>query len=146
MKAFEFRLGRVADYRQQQAEIARTQLQAMLADLTRLDEQIALLEARRSEARTALSNQPQLTGADLLALSQYQEHIARQIARLAHTRREVAASVEKQRTKTLEAERAVKLLGRMREKQLDSWKAECDRELDALAADSYLARLSAGLR
>jgi len=40
----------------------------------------------------------------------------------------------------LEAQRRVRLLERLRERRFSEWEAELNRELEALAAESYLAR------
>jgi hypothetical protein len=40
----------------------------------------------------------------------------------------------------LEAQRRLRLLERLKERQRGKWKVECDRELDQLASDAFMAK------
>jgi len=144
MKAFEFRLERIADYRRQQAEVARNELQRMTALLDRLAAERDSLEQRAIQMRANTMSRPDLTGQDLMALSAYEDHASRTVKQIDLKKAEVAKQVDKQRSVVLETERNVKLLDRLRDRKFQEWQAESDRELDALAGDSHMARLAAG--
>ena len=143
MKAFEFRLERIADYRRQQAELAKNELQKLNSLLDRLAQERRNVEQRAAEARTKTLGRMDLTGRDLSALSAYGEHMARIVQEIERKKAEVAKQIDKQRSVVMEAERNVKLLDRLRDRKFQEWRAESDRELDAIAADSHLARLAA---
>jgi flagellar protein FliJ len=143
MKAFEFRLERIAQYRRQQAELAQARFQALLSELRRLEGEIASLDIQSADVRREVTGRPGLSGADLEALDQYQRHLARQATALARKKPELAADVEAQRAVVIEVERQVKLLERLRERKFQEWSSEADRELESLAAESYISRLAA---
>ena len=143
MKAFEFRLERIAEIWQKEAEISREQLQLLLNELMRLEnERHALLMQSESE-RTVLARRTDLTGQDLMAFSQFQGHVTRRSKEIDNQKAKVQTKAEAQRLIVLEAERRVKLLDRLRERKLQDWKLESARELENLASDSHLARLAA---
>jgi flagellar FliJ protein len=143
MKAFEFRLERIAEYRRQQADLARNELQRLISVFERLAAERNALEQQAIDMRASTMKRPDLSGQDLMALSAYEDHVSRQVRQIESKRAEVAKQVDKQRSIVLEAERNVKLLDRLRDRKFQEWRAESDRELDALAADSHLARLAA---
>jgi flagellar biosynthesis chaperone FliJ len=82
-------------------------------------------------------------GLDLLSFSQFQSYVGRRVKEIEQQTVKMQAKIEAQRLVVLEAERKVKLLERLRERKLQDWKLECDRELENLASDSHLARLAA---
>lgn len=144
MKAFEFRLQRVADYRQQQLDLEKNRLQNLSGQMQRLDEERISLERQRSEAEHNVASRGEnLTGEDVSALAGFQEYVARRAREMQQQKRELAAEIDQQRTVVVEAERRVKLLDRLKDRKLREWKASSDRELDELASDSHLARLAA---
>jgi flagellar FliJ protein len=143
MKAFEFRLERIAEYRRQQADLARNELQRMTSIMDRLTAERDRVEQQAIEMRTATMSRPDLNGQDLMALSSYEDHAARTVRQIELKKTELAKQIDKQRSLVREAERNVKLLDRLRDRKFQEWRAESDRELDALAADSHLARLAA---
>jgi flagellar biosynthesis chaperone FliJ len=67
MKAFEFRLQRIADFRRQQADVAKARLQALLAEQQRLESEQRSLEEQRHEARNSVTAQSNLNGEDFFA-------------------------------------------------------------------------------
>jgi flagellar FliJ protein len=142
MKAFEFRLERIAEYRRQQADLARNELQRMTSIMDRLTAERDRVEQQAIEMRTATMSRPDLNGQDLMALSSYEDHAARTVRQIELKKTELAKQIDKQRSLVREAERNVKLLDRLRDRKFQEWRAESDRELDALAADSHLARLA----
>jgi hypothetical protein len=118
--------------------------------MVRLESESASLEAQRNEAERDVTRRSDLRGEDLLALASFKEYLSRRESILSRQKTELATKIATQRTEVVEAERNVKLLGRLKDRKLQEWKSASDRELDDLAADSHLARLSsqraAGLR
>jgi flagellar protein FliJ len=143
MKAFEFRLERIADYRRQQAELARNELQKLTMLVEQLTAERNSLEQQGVDMRASTMSRSDLTGQDLMALSAYEDRLSRTVRQIENKKADVSEQVDKQRSVVLEAERNVKLLDRLRDRKFQEWQAESDRELDALAADSHMARLSA---
>lgn len=142
MKAFEFRLERIADYRRQQADLARNELQKLTGLFDRLAEQRRNLEQCAADTRANTLRRSDLTGQDLMALSAYGEHVVRSVQEIERKKADLAKQIQNQRSVVMEAERNVKLLERLRDRKFEEWRAETERELDAIAADSHLARLA----
>jgi flagellar export protein FliJ len=144
MKAFEFRLDRIAEFRRQEAEVARGRLEALLSELNRLNGERAALANRGAEARSSVADRPDVSGEEWLALSQFQDYLGRCAKHIDEKERQFRAAIDRQRAVVVEADRRVKLLERLRERKFHEWKTESERELDALAADSHLARIVSG--
>ena len=51
MKAFEFPLQRILEYRRQQAGVEQTRLEALLRDARQVEEQIASLASQKTQVR-----------------------------------------------------------------------------------------------
>ena len=143
MKAFEFPLERVAAYRRQEAELARNTLQQMTSVLDLLLIERNKIERQAIDLRSKTKSRPDLTGQDLMALSAYETHASRLVKQIELKAAEVKKQIDKQRLLVLTADRNVKLLDRLRDRKFQECRAESDRELDMLAADSHLARLAA---
>jgi flagellar export protein FliJ len=142
MKAFEFRLDRIAEFRRQEADMARGRLEALLSELNRLSAERAVLAEQRTAARSSVADRMDVTGEEWLALSQFQDYLGRCAKQIGERERQFRAAIDRQRAAVVEAERRVKLLDRLRERKFREWKTESERELDALAADSHLARIA----
>src|SRR5689334_1105860 len=145
MKAFEFRLERILEFRKEQAELERGRLQQILQQIQRLETEVDGLAVRSSEERDRVIAGEGLTGHDLASLSNYKRHVQRRSTELLRAQQVLAAQSQRQRVIVMESERKVRLLEKLKDRQLNSWQSACDRELEELAADSYLARL-AGIR
>jgi flagellar protein FliJ len=143
MKAFEFRLQRIADFRRQQSDVAKSRLQMLLGEMQRLEEERRSLEEQRHESRSSVTGRNDAKGEDFFALASFQEYLGRRMKELSQKESDLAAKIEKQRDAVVEAERKVKLLDRLKERKFQEWRAASDRELDDLAADSHMARLAA---
>jgi flagellar export protein FliJ len=146
MKAFEFRLERILEFRKEQAELERGRLQQILLQIQLLETEAEALAVRSSEERDRVIAGEGLTGHDLASLSNYKRHVQRRSTELSRAQQVLAAQSQRQRVNVMESERKVRLLEKLKDRRLTSWKSACDRELEELAADSYLARLAAGRR
>lgn len=140
MKRFEFRLHRVLDLRRQHAEAERAQLENLAAASERLAAEMCSLAIELEEARTHVRHAPSAAGEDYLALSHFERHINRRTASVEDRRAELLQKIEKQRSIVLEADRRVKLLQNLEARHRSEWTTAHNKELDALAAESHLAR------
>lgn len=141
MKRFEFRLHRVLDLRRQHADAERAQLENLATAAERLAAEMRSLDRELEEVRSHVRHAPSAAGEDYLALSHFERHIDRRTASVENRRKEVLQQIEKQRAVVLEADRKVKLLQKLEARHRSEWVAAHDKELDALAAESHLARL-----
>lgn len=146
MKRFEFRLGRVLDFRREQAELERSRLESLLAQVLRIDQETNSLQSEAADARDQVARSASVSGEELSALSAFERHIRNRTTLLDQVRQETQLQVRRQQAIVVEAERKVKLLLKLRQRKLTSWTLEEQKELEVLAAESYLSRLAAAGR
>lgn len=114
--------------------------QESLCLLERLESALA---ARSNEEHDRVITGEEVTGRDLASLSNYRQHVQRLSKELSRAQQALDAHMHRQKAVVIESERKVRLLEKLRDKRLTAWQSACDRELEELAADSYLARLAA---
>lgn len=138
MKKFEFRLDSVLRWRDTQLQLERAKLQGLLADETRLK---AGLETIATERRAAIEHisRNQVDSLDLRSLSSYMVGAEARTNMLRDQIRKRSAAVQQQRERVVLAERNVKLLVKLKEKRHMEWHADFNREIEAAAAESWLA-------
>lgn len=146
MKTFEFTLQRMLEFRRQQAEAERSRLQRLFAQLNAYEDEQIALRGEVDLAREAIADLASLEGQHLASLASFQGHAGRRSKEIDRLKAEMMPEVERQRLVVVESDRKVKLLDRLREQKYREWLIGRDKEIDELAADSYLARLSATRR
>ena|SRR5579883_3045547 len=138
MKRFDFHLEHVLRWRRTLAEVRRAETQACAKAVAEAERELERLRAAQAQAARELTTQP--NGASLAAgsafLERFRSPIAVALKKLENTRAALKGSTEK----LVEADRNAKLLEKMKEARFDEWSAECDRELEAFAAESFLNR------
>ena len=139
MKKFDFRLHSVLRWRGSQLQIERAKLSKLAGEEARLKLELEALATQRREAVAFLENAERFETVELRAMSAYlvgasarENDLHDQIAR----RQQM---VVQQRAQVLEAERNVRLLEKLREKRLQSWNAEYQKQLDSEAEESWLS-------
>ena len=138
MKKFRFRLDSVLAWREVELTRERDELGKRIGGEQRLKQNLANLRAERQAARDDLQCRP-FQGADLRALAAYllacepREQTLRQ--QIAAAQRAIA----EQRLRVLEADRRVRLLVKLKERRLAEWTSAMDRQMEALAQDSWTA-------
>ncbi|HEY1215268.1 MAG TPA: hypothetical protein VGE93_16685 [Bryobacteraceae bacterium] len=145
MKRFEFSLRRVLDFRKQQAEMERARLQALMATLERLRAAKQSLNQELQDARASLTRSL-ASGNDYRVFADFEQHIHRRCAVHDRDSQLVQQQVRDQQVKVRDADQQVKLLEDLKAKKLEQWNHQFDKELEELASDSYLARMSADRR
>jgi flagellar export protein FliJ len=140
MSAFRFPLQKVLEYRRKQLELAEVRYKQQLAALSDLDRQRSEVEASRATAESEVRQRAGIAGCDLAALGRFRLHVKSERARLEGQRVGVAKEVAARQEAMLQARRSAKLLERLRERRMEEWQAQRDRELDELASDSFLAQ------
>lgn len=142
MKAFQFPLERVLNWRRVQLELEESKLKQMYAALARLDSQRAGWEAAVIRAELEVREWPSLAGRDLSALAGFRLHVKEQEQALETRRLECRKSIEVEQRLLLEARRRCRLLELLRERRWAEWQADSDREIEQLASESHLAGLA----
>ena len=140
MKRFSFPLDRVMEWRRTEARVEEAKLERMFAERRALDARAAELNGERLEAEKTLIAAAASTGEELAAVSAFQRFSVAEQKRLAAQRVECEGRIAAQVQTVAAKRRDVRLLEKLRERGLEKWRREVNRESEALAEEAYLAR------
>lgn len=140
MRRFHFRLETVLEWRRLHLELEETKLQRLFEELRAIDLAEDRLNADKVAAERAVLYAPSVEASDLEALETHRFHVAREKQRLGKERSDCRRRIAVQRERLLKAERDVRLLEKLREKQVTEWQLAASREQEALAGELFLAR------
>jgi hypothetical protein len=142
MKNFRFRLEKVLEWRRTELEMQQARLQEQTRALLELDSERANIEAAGIRSEIEVRVWQPLTGGDLTALAAFRRHVIAKEEQIEARREEARRKLESQKLAMIEARRRSELLERLKQRRLREWQAAADRELEELAAESYLARIT----
>jgi len=140
MTSFRFPLQKSLDWRRTQLELAEARLERQLAELAGLDRARAELQADGIRTEVEVREYNPLAGRDLTALGNFRLLVKLRQKEIAGRRLECERELAARKAVLLEARRSCRLLERLKERRWGEWQQARDRELEDLAADSYLAR------
>ncbi len=138
MKRFDFNLEQVLRWRRTLAELRRAELMACANAVAEAERELERLRAQQAQAARELT--VQANGASLAAGSAFMARFRGRIADALKKLGSARAGLNDATTRLVEADRNAKLIERMKETRFREWSAECDRELEAFAAESFLNR------
>jgi flagellar export protein FliJ len=139
MKKFHFPLGRVIDWREAQARIEESKLEALYAERRAIDSQKSALTLEREAAENAVVERG-ATGSDLARLGEFHRFTVAEHTRLEKRRDDCGQRIAAQIQAVTEKRRDARLLERLKQQKLSAWNREFSREIDAQADEAYLAR------
>jgi hypothetical protein len=140
MTKFQFPLQKALDWRRTQLELAQARLEQQLAELAGIDRERAELDAMGQRTEAEVRQFTLIEGGDLSALGSFRLRVKAHGQALAAKRAECQKELAARQTAMLEVRRRCRLLDRLKERRLTEWESEAGKELDQLAADSYLAQ------
>lgn len=140
MTSFQFPLQRVLEWRRTELELEEIQYRRQVAILAGLDRQRAELEEAGKSAERQVREWNPLAGGDLGALGGFRLHVSARQQEMALSRGECTRQLDRQHSLMLEARRRLRLLERLKERRLAEWRSACNKELEELASESYLAK------
>ena len=140
MKKFTFPLNRVKDFRQMQARIEESKLEALYAELRAIDTREVALIQKRVQAEKDLRAAKSVTGLELETLSSYQAASNQEQKRMDAARANCRGRIDKQVAVVTLKRRDVRLLEKLKEQRFEAWEKEMFKELDQQAEDLFLGR------
>jgi hypothetical protein len=140
MTTFKFPLQRALDWRGTQLELAEARVEQQLAALAALDQARAELEAMGKRTELEVRQFSPLGGGDLSALGTFRLTIKVRGRELVAKRAECLKELAVRQAALVECRRRCRLLERLKERRLTEWRSAAEKELDEVAADSYLAQ------
>jgi len=139
MRAFQFPLRRMLEWRRSQLDLEVTKLGQMAATLQELSLAAVKLELVKGRAEQNVRAAATVDAGDLWALAAYRARLIAEQQALARRKRECEQRMAEQRGRILEAQRQCRLLEKLEERRRREWQMAADREVESLAAESYLA-------
>lgn len=143
MKKFAFPLERVLEWRRLQERLEESRLEALHGQIAAVGTQIAELHHEKDNAGKVLVESSGATGLELALLDAFRKAADAEMLRLEGVRNGYRRQAEIQWGVVSERRREVRLLENLKERKLRGWRADLDREIDAQAGESYLARWGA---
>jgi len=140
MKRFQFQLATALDWRKRRMEAEQARLDEVLArqaGLRRMMEDAARDRARSGEellrART-------IEAEDLAALDAYRRALDAQKRRLERELAAVEEAIGRQRQLVMTAMRDYRLMEKLKDRRLEEWRKQFEREVENEATELYLAK------
>jgi flagellar export protein FliJ len=139
MAQFRFPLEKILRWRAIEAASEEAKLQRLIQERNRIDAMLNRITAECSGLTRSISGLPSLQGADFRAITAYGLRLRQTVEKLKEGRSRIDQGLALQQRKYAEAKRRVRLLEQLKERRLERWKYEEDRQLEILAAESFLA-------
>jgi len=140
MKRFNFALENVLNLRRQQLEMEQTKLGSLRAEQKALEAESARLESDVTETRRLLMVTGSAEAQDLAASDRYLRRLSAEKRRHAAKIADWWTRATRQEQVMVQARQRVRLLEKLKERELREWKAAVDRERENLSSELYLAR------
>lgn len=140
MRSFQFRLARVLQFRESQAAIEDSKLEAMRQTLRSYEAELASVSRSVDQAHRAAKVGAYVQPSALVALDRFESRTKRERDAW---RKRIAAQTElvrTQETAVIEARRRVELLKKLRDARRSEWEEESSHELEAMVADFSAAQ------
>jgi hypothetical protein len=139
MRAFEFPLRQALAWRRTQLETEENKLRQLAAKVEELALAAVRLDLVKGRAEQTVREATAVDAAELWAWAAYRQRLLAESKALAGRKRECEQQVTAQRERTREAQRQCRLLEKLEERRRAAWRVEADREMENLAAESFLS-------
>lgn len=140
MRTFQFPLERILSWRRSEFGGEEARLGPLLAERKRLEEVRRDLVAAWERAGSELLAAGPVDGGDLAALGGYRARLERDLEANMRQRKDAEERVSRQQARVRETHRRVRLLEKLRHRQLQEWRVAWNRELENFAGEAFLAR------
>ncbi len=140
MRRFQFRLETVLGWRRLQVETEEVKLRGLFEDLRTVEAASERVQNKKAEAEREVLYADSTSATELAALEAHRAHAGRELERLGRERLQCERRIAAQRERLVEAERGMRLLEKLREKQLAEWNRTANREQEAAAAELFLGQ------
>jgi flagellar biosynthesis chaperone FliJ len=142
MRKFAFPLARVMDWRQTQVRIEEAALERLHAELRGVEGGLAELRLSIEHSENAILTAGSVMGAELRDLDTFKKASKAEFEKLtkaaADSRKRIATQIEVVSRKR----RDLRLLENLRQRKLDTWRADLEREIDNEATELYLVSIA----
>lgn len=140
MKKFSFALDSLRRYRNTLFEQEQVRLQSLLAELTKLEDRRLLLRAEVEHCRRSIRSMAVVPVEHLAAFQAFQRYGDEEAKRIAELKTSLSERIEQQKLALRLARRNVEALEKLKERRLQAWRLDVDREMEATVAELVIAR------
>jgi ATP-dependent Clp protease ATP-binding subunit ClpA len=144
MRRFAFSLERVREWREKQLAVEDAKLERLFAELAAIQTARANIDEEQRHNDESVAEALGVTGVELRALDEFRRFARSERERLMRLENDCCRRIAGQQQVILEAKRKCELLDRLKARKLRGWTAEFDREIEAQAAEAFLAKWNAG--
>jgi hypothetical protein len=142
MGPFRFRLARVLDWRNNQCQLGKRRLAASYAALSRVSQEMEELRAGQLRSERALLASSCIAATELQALVEHRRSGRAKDLQLREDVRRCEREIWLNIESLKKAQLRVHLLEKLRERRMNEHTYAANRELEELAADTYLAKFA----
>ncbi len=139
MKAFQFPLQRVLEWRELQMRTEEERLSTIQNRLVEVQHRESALTAAQLNAEMNVLGRPLVEATEFRALAAFQLRIRGQKVALVAARKNLEIQIAEQRKRLLKARKDCKILENLKERRKKSWTYLHDRELENTAAESFIS-------
>ena len=139
MKAFQFPLQRVLEWRELQMRTEEERLSTIQNRLVEVQHRENELTAARLNAEMNVLGRPLVEATEFRALAAFQLRIRGEKVSLVAARKNLETQIAEQRKRLLKARKDCKILENLKERRKKSWTYLHDRELENTAAESFIS-------
>ncbi|HTS50479.1 MAG TPA: hypothetical protein VMH05_21185 [Bryobacteraceae bacterium] len=139
MAQFNFSLEKILRWRAIEFTREEVRLQRLIQEKDRLELMAARLQSERSALSMSLEGLPGLQGGDLRAAAAYGLRLRKEIEKLTAARVRIQDNMAAQQKIFAAAKLRLRLLEELKARRLERWRYEEARQLENLAAESYIA-------
>jgi len=139
MKAFQFPLQRVLEYRELQMRTEEEKLSTIQNQLAEVLHRENALTAAQLNAEMNLLGRPVVEATEFRALSAFQLRIRSEKVSLVAARKNLETQIAEQRKRLLKARKDCKILQNLKDRRKKAWTYLSDREIENIAAESYIS-------
>jgi flagellar export protein FliJ len=140
VKKFKFPLDSLRRYRNTLFEQEQVRLQTLLAELRKLEERRLQVRAEVEQSRVELQMLTVVPVDQLTAMQAFRRHADEEIKRIAQMKTNLAERIDQQKLAVKLARRNVEALEKLKERRLQTWRLDVDREMEATVAELVIAR------
>ncbi|HUJ49294.1 MAG TPA: hypothetical protein VLW25_03820 [Bryobacteraceae bacterium] len=139
MAQFRFSLEKILRWRAVELTREEVKLQRLIQEKARVELMLARVASERSGLSASLTALPGLQGSDLRASAAYDLRLRQEVQKLTDALARVHNSLAAQQKIFAAAKLRLRLLEELKARRLERWEYEAARQLETLAAESYLA-------
>ncbi|MBL8220715.1 MAG: hypothetical protein JNL62_15900 [Bryobacterales bacterium] len=140
MKRFQFQLATALDWRKRRMETEQARLDELLARQAGLQRMLEDTARDRARSGEELLRATTIEAEDLAALDAYRRALDVQKRRLERELAAVAEAIGRQRQLVMATMRDYRLMEKLKDRRLEEWRKQFERELENEATELYLAK------